>query len=1018
MDEYIGRPDENSFGNQAFSDTGSEDKNSSNFSNEKSKSEDAWGNNQAKKVANQASAQKDARDVESSAIEQGGNPNNAELAEQKPVETQSFYTGKNSEKDKKAKTKAKIKKLRVIGGILGILITLMVTFSAATPLAPFALVANGLEMYNSLRTSMNLRASYQMPRLLHGKLNHNITNHGIFGVQHERFNIKSAGNINKRLEKQGIKYVETTGTDGQPLNLLVYEDGPNGKPMAVAAYDGDKARIPSSVELTSLDASGNQVPKTIDLDTDNHFTYKEVKNNAATKSFTDAEDKATRTLKGHIAGWFDSAAEQVDKKLNNHGRNRMGSDSEDPSDEEIVKNAEKDGIAEEASSTQGDAKADSTNEIDPDETSPEPVGQGDDSLKPGMDAEAAKSALTKRAEKAAALIGKASQITAIANYSCSVIKVINQLSQTVGAMMKAKVLNFATTFLEAVDKAKAGDSRKELHYFMNNMNAQGPTYDRLGNVISGKEQSSAMASVATQQFFSNGQYRISPRDPVVEKFNPEAPLYQAVYNSDNIESRGMAGNLATLGTLFTQATGSLNVYKACIGVSLTADLLSLFGDVAGFFITGGLNKIVKNLILGFITVAQTAAITASVSGIIAFLIPTVSKALARNFLKKTPGEDQAYLLADGFNIYNTMQHRMSSGKPTTEENLNADYEAKQKVIASEARFARSTKSPFDVNSPYTFMGSLVSTMMPLASIMSTPLQVISKVGGITNTAFGSLLPSASAADRTKTLGSVNKNCPSANGGAKTLVMDAFCNNYITSDFASINVPIEDKAKEIGPENLDFESEADNPPIKDKSTFAKWSLACAARESPFNVADSNIANALQSGIGVGTGGVKQITGAILGATPVVGSYYQVKASAEDAANVKFATGEFCYSEEANKFSSYSEDLRVLESAGLIEKSAVTAYLDKYYEKHPLDHSDSGIVARYTGMSKEDAEISLGLLEYNIFLANYHPKEKGPELPAKLEDYQYESSSVIAEVLPSSLVTQFSNSSKQRLVTVAA
>ena len=142
------------------------------------------------------------------------------------------------------------------------------------------------------------------------------------------------------------------------------------------------------------------------------------------------------------------------------------------------------------------------------------------------------------------------------------------------------------------------------------------------------------------------------------------------------------------------------------------------------------------------------------------------------------------------------------------------------------------------------------------------------------------------------------------------------------------------------------------------------------------------------------------------------------NAAEAANMKFITGEFCYSDEAKKFSSYTEDLRVLESAGVIEKSASVAYMENYYKKHPLDHSDSGIVARYTGMTKEDAEIALGLLEYNTYLANYHPKEKGPKLPTKIEDYQYESSSVIAEVLPSSLVTQFAKFSEQRLVTATA
>ena len=508
---------------------------------------------------------------------------------------------------------------------------------------------------------------------------------------------------------------------------------------------------------------------------------------------------------------------------------------------------------------------------------------------------------------------------------------------------------------------------------------------------------------------------------MVEKYNPEAPLYQAVYNSDNVESKDMFGNATKLGNLLAQASGSLNVYKACVFVSTSADLLNLFGDVAGFIITGGLSKIAKQLINGFITVAQTAALTATVGGIISFLVPTVAQAATRNFLNKDQmkGEDTGYVTASALKMYTTMQARISSGLPTTTENAAAGYDVRKEVIASEARFARSTMSPFDPSSPYTFMGSLIKATMPLASIMSTPLQVMSKIGSIAKSSFNSLLPSASAEDLGRDLSDVNKNCPSSNAGSQTTIMDAFCNGSVTTDYATINKPIEEKIDELGPENLDLEGDDPiNAPPKDNSDYAKWHVACANRESQINVADSNIANAFKEETGFGTGLIKQASSAIIGATPIVGSFLQVRDNANEASNMKFITGEFCYSDEAKKFSSYTEDLRVLESAGVIEKSASVAYMENYYKKHPLDYSDSGIVARYTGMTKEDAEIALGLLEYNTYLANYHPKEKGPKLPTKIEDYQYESSSVIAEVLPSSLVTQFAKFSEQRLVTAVA
>lgn len=63
-------------------------------------------------------------------------------------------------------------------------------------------------------------------------------------------------------------------------------------------------------------------------------------------------------------------------------------------------------------------------------------------------------------------------------------------------------------------------------------------------------------------------------------------------------------------------------------------------------------------------------------------------------------------------------------------------------------------------------------------------------------------------------------------------------------------------------------------------------------------------------------------------------------------------------------------------GLIEKSSVTAYLDEYYEKHPLDNSYEGILARYTGMSKENVIAVLDAIDAMEFLAEYNPDGYAP------------------------------------------
>ena len=63
-------------------------------------------------------------------------------------------------------------------------------------------------------------------------------------------------------------------------------------------------------------------------------------------------------------------------------------------------------------------------------------------------------------------------------------------------------------------------------------------------------------------------------------------------------------------------------------------------------------------------------------------------------------------------------------------------------------------------------------------------------------------------------------------------------------------------------------------------------------------------------------------------------------------------------------------------GLVEKSSVTAYLEEYYEKHPLDNSYEGVLARRSGLTKENVIALLNYAEDLVFLANYNSANYNP------------------------------------------
>ena len=69
--------------------------------------------------------------------------------------------------------------------------------------------------------------------------------------------------------------------------------------------------------------------------------------------------------------------------------------------------------------------------------------------------------------------------------------------------------------------------------------------------------------------------------------------------------------------------------------------------------------------------------------------------------------------------------------------------------------------------------------------------------------------------------------------------------------------------------------------------------------------------------------------------------------------------------------YIEDQRILEQMGAYEegKNPVTAYEEQYDKENPLDTSPAGIIAHYTGMTKESAETLIAIIDYSDFLNDY-------------------------------------------------
>ena len=103
-------------------------------------------------------------------------------------------------------------------------------------------------------------------------------------------------------------------------------------------------------------------------------------------------------------------------------------------------------------------------------------------------------------------------------------------------------------------------------------------------------------------------------------------------------------------------------------------------------------------------------------------------------------------------------------------------------------------------------------------------------------------------------------------------------------------------------------------------------------------------------------------------------------------------------EMRYYQAYVELLEWMQAIGKLRTTTTGAAIAKYYEDNPLDNSYAGIIARYSGMSKEHVVAVLDLINYAEFLAKYDPSDMGPLKSQKVDDIYYENTEIVAQAEP--------------------
>lgn len=849
------------------------------------------------------------------------------------------------------------------GGILG----------GAQLFQPFSLIAQLQESFNSMHISAHSRSSRFIKWQFGGQVKDPIKG-SVFG----KAKFKITEKQKTELAKQGIEVVDDFDVNGRKQTVMKFDDG-SGEIKVVTA-GGDSVDISGKDPTTGKPYSS----KTATFDS-------EFRTNA---EFMRAYSAGSQTWRGQFAGWFGTNTNKflTDNKITrnlwndfknkkeaamNSGKTALEAGMETMKEKlkSRITNGEGGGVRrlvekkEQVTTTDEDG-----NEVTETRTSIEPEDTS------GSKNEATEEKVTKKLQDIKG------SISAGVNVACAVADFVGVVNLMVAAEEALQIVTITSSYMEAVDKAKAGYSDEspinEIATTLNTpakidhqvIDSGSETATEGGESVTVKAVSrtengtvkSAMQAAGIAALYGNG--RVNASDPSAQSFNMTSSMNKI------LDGIGMG----------------VDSFKACLMGRTGAAIASIGIDIATCLATACIGTLIKG-------VGKSIALALAIQAVITIITPWIVDVFTRDLLTDLAGEDLGNLIASGGNMYQGKVHRANGGSLSSRERYEEFAVAQAQVIAEEAKEERESLSPFDLTSKNTFMGAIMTQLMTF-NTSSSVMSSLTAAGSVASSSLTSLMPRASAvaatiADNLPTMSEYEETCPYlASIGA---IGDSYCNPYMVTDMDTMDdnpadvldrLADPDGNGDLSDGNFeDAEASDGNVKIKQDSDLMKYIKYCDNRGSEFGVADQSF---VQDFSPADTG--NDIADAILGAAPILGDLQDIINSGAQGAGLGYISGASCVAtkDDANAdlgtdapnwntakyYQRFIEDQSLAESMGLIDKSAVTAALEEYYEQNPLDDSYEGMLARWSGLSKETVSDVLDVIAYYNYVNEYDPSER--------------------------------------------
>ena len=394
-------------------------------------------------------------------------------------------------------------------------------------------------------------------------------------------------------------------------------------------------------------------------------------------------------------------------------------------------------------------------------------------------------------------------ITGGVDIACSVYSAVRGLGYAAKTVRAVQLARYAMVFLNTADQIKAGTATPEDVAYLGGI-ITSVAYDANAAV----NRKAGMDSFG-MKYAMYGE--VGKADSYVSQFMAGGGLTGDLINATNLINSTLGGNPRTL------CKANSSVWAQIGGVAAGLALVIIPGGQ----IAVGAADVAKGLL------AITALVAVS-------MIPSLLKDIvAGTVTKDIVGEDSTNAVTSGAGIIMSQTAQAGGNAAMSVEDAVAYNSAQNEVLAQYAEEDRANLSPLDVSSKNTFLGSIVSNLLPSISKMSSISGSLSSIGSIIGKSFSSIIPTSSALSQEQ-LNTAYKSCTDPDYAQMEIATDPFCNPVLGIPPQYLNKDTLDIIDELVAEGSIDESGA----VISGSKYSNYLKNCINRTEPLGSGGSD------------------------------------------------------------------------------------------------------------------------------------------------------------------------------------